>query len=127
MSDPNAPHQPPPIPTRVPFPSDSPPMSEREISEGKAFAIISYVLNFLRLPFWLVPLIMRNNDFALYHAKQCMTLWIFAMVASVACVPFFFVCIGVPLFIAVCVAVLVLNIIGLVNACNGQAKPMPLI
>ena len=123
-------HSPPPIPTAtlVPFPVDSSPMTEKEVGEGKAFAIISYVLNFLRLPFWLVPLIMRDNDFALYHAKQCMLLWIAAMVATVAAVPLVFLCgIGIPIIIGIAIAAIVLNVIGLINASNGRAKPLPLI
>ncbi len=123
-------HSPPPIPTatRVPFPADSAPMTEKEVAEGKAFAIISYVLNLLRVPFWLVPLIMRDNDFSLYHAKQCMLLWIAAMVASVAAVPLIFICgIGIPVIIGIAIATIVLDVIGLINASNGQAKPLPLI
>ncbi len=123
-------HVPPPIPTptAVPFPVDSPPMSEKDVSEGKAFAIISYVLNFLRLPFWLVPLIMRENEFALYHAKQCMLLWITVMVGMAAgamLIPF---CgIGLPVMLVIFVGAIVLDIIGLVRALNGQAKPLPLV
>ena len=48
----------------------APVMGAEEIEEGKAMAVLSYVLSLAGLPFFIVPLIMRNNDFALYHAKQ---------------------------------------------------------
>ena len=55
---------------------EAPAVDTKEMEEGKAFAILSYVLNFLGIPFWLVPLIMRNNSFSLYHAKQYLILWL---------------------------------------------------
>jgi hypothetical protein len=55
----------------------------KEIEEGKAFAILSYVLSLIGLPFFLVPLITRNNAFSLFHAKQCLLLWLAGVVVSV--------------------------------------------
>jgi hypothetical protein len=46
----------------------------KEVEEGKAFAVLSYVLGLVGIPFFLVPLIMRNNEFSLFHAKQCLIL-----------------------------------------------------
>ena len=40
-------------------------LSAEEISEGKALAIISYIG-----PLCLIPIILRNNEFSLYHARQ---------------------------------------------------------
>ncbi len=126
----HTPHTPPPVPTAtpVPFPAGSAPMSEKDVNEGKAFAIISYVLNFFRLPFWLVPLIMRNNEYALYHAKQCMILWLLGMVSGVICIPLAFIpCVGWVAIVVMLVGILVINVLGLINAMNGQAKPLPII
>ena len=41
----------------------------KDVEEGRTFAILSYALSFISIPFFLVPLIMRNNEFSLYHAK----------------------------------------------------------
>lgn len=99
----------------------------KEVEEGKPFAILSYALGLIGLPFFLVPLIMRNNDFALYHAKQCLILWLFGIVGSVVSGILAFICIGIILGVAIAILVLVLDIIGLVNAVNGEKKPLPWI
>ena len=98
-----------------------------EVEEGKAFAILSYALNFLGLPFFVIPLIMRNNVFSLYHAKQCLLLWLAGVAVSVVAVPLAAICIGVILIPAAIVFLLVLNIMGLINACKAEQKPVPLI
>jgi uncharacterized membrane protein len=99
-------------------------MSEKEIADGKAFAILSYAINFVGLPFWLVPLIMRNNDFSLYHAKQCLLMWLVGVATGVvAIVP----CAGWIIAIVVILGLLVFNVLGLINAINGRCKPLPLV
>ena len=95
--------------------------------EGKVFAILSYAVSFVGLPFFLIPLIMRNNEFSLYHAKQSLILWLAALVGSVVSGILMAVCIGVILWVAVCVFCLVLNIIGLINAVKLEMKPLPVI
>ena len=102
-------------------------MDLKEVEEGKAFAVLSYVLSFLGLPFFLVPLIMRNNAFSLYHAKQCLMLWLVAIVGSAISVPLSVVCIGVVVALVVGIFCLVVNIIGLIGAAKGEAKPLPLV
>lgn len=104
-----------------------PAMDAKEIEEGKLFAALSYGLSIIGLPFFIAPLVMRNNDFALYHAKQCLLLWIFALVGYSVGAVLTLVCIGVVVLAAVAVGALVLEILGLIASLNGQAKPMPLI
>ncbi|NQT92531.1 MAG: hypothetical protein HQ559_07205, partial [Lentisphaerae bacterium] len=57
-------------------PADEPPPApaadDKDVEEGKAFAVLSYALGIVGIPFFLVPLIMRNNEFSLFHAKQCL-------------------------------------------------------
>lgn len=98
-----------------------------EIAEGKAMAILSYAINFIQLPFFLVPLIMRNNQFSLFHAKQCFMIWIVGLVGIAAGIALSFVCIGVLVFPIVGLFILIVNIIGLINAAQGQFKPLPVI
>lgn len=108
-----------------------------EIEAGKAFAIISYVLNFLHLPFFLIPLIMRSDRLSLYHAKQCLMLWLTVLVLSapLALVAFIFTvvtlgagaCIVIPVALILWVGSIVINIMGIVNAVNGKCVPLPVI
>ena len=98
-----------------------------EVEAGKTMAILSYALTFVKLPFFLIPLFSKDNTFSLYHARQCLMLWLVAIVLSLICIPLCFICIGVPLLIAVNVGALVLNIFGVMNASKGLYKPMPLI
>ncbi len=97
------------------------------MEDGKTFAILSYALGIIGIPFFLVPLIMRNNAFSLYHAKQCLLLWLFGVVAGVAGFALVFLCIGLVILPLVGIGLLVLDILGLVNAINGRQQPVPLV
>ncbi len=119
--------QPQQTPDTPPAVASAPGMAAKEIEEGKAFALLSYVLG----PFFLVPLIMRNNTFSLYHAKQCLVLWLaFVALMVVTGLPVpsiigFFV-FGMVRWVAG-VALLVLCVMGLINASKGEAKELPVI
>lgn len=102
-------------------------MDPKEIEEGKVFAILSYVLSLAALPFFIVPLIMRNNGFSLYHAKQCLIIWLLGLVGGVVSSILAAVCIGVILGIALGIFCLVITIMGLINAINGKVQPVPLV
>ncbi len=108
--------------------AEAPVVDAEEVEEGRAFAILSYVLGFLGLPFFLIPLIVRNNMFSLYHSKQCLMIWIVGMaggvISSILLVVF---CLGLITGLALGVFVIVVQIIGLINASKGEMKPLPLI
>jgi len=124
-------------------PGSGPPDPQRpvctaeEIAAGKALAIVSYVCNFFHLPFFLVPLIMRGDRLSLYHAKQCLLLWLTVLVLSlpVGILAFIFtvataglgVCIVIPLSILIWIAGVIINIMGIVNAAAGRCEPLPVI
>jgi uncharacterized membrane protein len=127
---------PPPIPPYPPQPPVMPgplgggergPVSEKEIADGKVFAILSYVISLVGFPFWLVPLIMRDNAFSLYHAKQCFMLFLTVLVGVVICVPLVFFCVGIPLAFVLGIGSLVLHIMGAVQANQGLMKPVPIV
>ncbi len=99
----------------------------RDVAEGKPFSILSYALSFVGIPFFLVPLIMRNNEFSLFHAKQCLILWLGGIAASVIGVPLVAVCVGAILLPLAAIFLLVLNILGLIYAIKGETKALPLI
>jgi len=114
-------------PPEAPAAPAAPAAGNNEVEEGKVFAILSYALSFVGLPFFLIPLIMRNNEFSLYHAKQCLILWLAGLVGSVVSGILMVVCIGVFLWVAVCIFCLVLNVMGLINAIKLEMKPLPVI
>lgn len=126
--------QPPPPPPDNP---DRPVCTPAEIEAGKVLAILCYALNFVFIPFFLIPLVMRSDRFSLYHAKQCLVLWIFGVPGLVvwkAAAALFTICtcgmggvIAVPLFVAAVVGLWVLNIMGLINAVGGRCTPHWLI
>jgi uncharacterized membrane protein len=103
------------------------PTLPKEVEEGRTFAILSYALSLIGLPFFLVPLIMRNNEYSLYHAKQCLLLWIAGIATSIVSIPLMAICIGFLFGPAVGIFLLVLDIFGLINAVKGEQKPIPVI
>ena len=82
---------------------------------------------FIGIPFFLLPLIMRNNNFALYHAKQCLILWLTGAILGTLSAILTVVCIGAIMLPIVGIALLVFTIMGLIKAVNGEAVPVPLI
>lgn len=129
MSDATPPgmNTPPSNPAPVSAVNTGPAMTPGEVQDGKVFAILGYALNFVGVPFWLLPIILRNNDFSLYHGKQCMMLWLACLIGYTAGGVLTFVCVGFFIIAAVAVASLVFNIIGLLNAVNSKAVPLPVI
>lgn len=100
----------------------------QDIQNNKVMALLAY-LGFL----FLIPLLAApNSKFARFHANQGIVLFIFEAVAGVVtgiiCViPVAGWIIGGILSSAVGIFGLVLMILGIVNAVNGQAKQLPLI
>ena len=70
---------------------------------------------------------MRNNTFSLYHSKQCLMIWLAGMAGGTIGGILSLVCIGFILIPALLIFLLVVNIMGLINASNGEMKPLPLI
>lgn len=94
--------------------------SEMEDSNDKLFGILSY-LGIL----WLVGLLAGKTEFTKFHANQGLVLFIADIIVGIAAViPF------VGWFIIGPVggiAVFVFMILGIVNAAQGNMKPLPLI
>ena len=108
--------------------STAPELSQQEIDSGKTMAILAYIpIALIGLIVSIVCISNKNNAYSLYHAKQALTLYICAFVGALCCIPLFFICIGVPLLIALEVGALVLCIMGIINASSGQCKPLPVI
>lgn len=118
-------------PVAVPLPtarSTRPVLDQAKISAGSLMAILVYVFNFFWPFFWVVPMLKRDNRFALYHAKQGLTIVIFSLVLMVL--------IGVGVgggrlsFLeggVLWILVWSINAVGLLRAIKGQVKPLPII
>jgi uncharacterized membrane protein len=91
-----------------------------DVEKNKIFAILAY-LGIL----FLVPLLAaKESRFAMYHANQGLVLFLFALaVGVVMAVPVLGWIVGVVGW----VAEIVFMILGIINAANGQMKPLPLI
>ena len=94
---------------------------------GKTVAIVSY----LTLIGWIVALILNNGNktsLGSYHIRQSLMIIICGVILIVVnfilgFIPFFGWIIGLVLGLGL----MVLWVIGLVNAINGQEKPIPVI
>lgn len=50
--------------------SQLPVPTEKEIEAGKTMALLSWLSGLVGLPLWIIPMVQRDNAFALYHAKH---------------------------------------------------------
>jgi uncharacterized membrane protein len=115
-----------PLPTTR---STRPVLDQAEIRAGSVMAILVYTFNFFCPFFWVVPLLMSGNRFALYHAKQGLTFFL-------VCVVPFMMLMGVGVgsgYLGILeggvlwILVLGINAVGLLRAIKGQVKPLPII
>ena len=95
--------------------------------DGKTIAIISY----FSLVGWIIAYILftsNRSQLAAYHLRQTLAL----MLCAIAIYILFFILLFIISFLSfalwiVYIGILVLWIMGLVSAINGQEKPMPVI
>lgn len=93
---------------------------KEDIEKNKAMAILAYII-------FLLPLLAaKDSKFAMYHANQGLVLFLLALAVNVigGVMPFIGWFVILPfgnLF------VIVLVILGIINAAKGEAKPLPLI
>ncbi len=90
------------------------------IKKGRAIAWLSYFGLLLIIP----AVIQKDNPYTVFHVKQGMALLIVNLI-------FIFVCLQVSLPALLCQMVsavlLIINIVGIINAIMGKIKPLPLI
>ncbi|MCH1624353.1 hypothetical protein [Fredinandcohnia quinoae] len=92
----------------------------KDIEDNKAMGIIAYLLFFIPL------LAARESKFAMYHANQGLTLFLLALGVNIVgnIIPLIGWFIILPIGNLL---VLVLIILGIVNAASGKSAPLPLI
>lgn len=97
--------------------------------QGKLWAILSYAGFFIGLPLGIIPLVMRDDAFALRHAKTATAVWLGAFGATIALSMIFGVITAVtcglgavlfPILFLPAPWALVVGIHGLVLAVNGS-------
>ncbi|MBW3004979.1 DUF4870 domain-containing protein [Candidatus Woesearchaeota archaeon] len=95
----------------------------KEMEEGKIFAFLAYLLSIIG--FLIVLLAKKDNKFAMYHAKQSLVLFIVYMIGWVILV--FIPFLGWGLLPVWWVIMVIMTIIGIINAVTGKEKPLPII
>lgn len=91
-------------------------------------AVLSYLGILSLVPYFAE----KNNKFVAYHAKQGINLFIIEVIASVALgiigkILFFIPYASYLLSLAFNLFLLVLSVIGIVNATEGKAKELPIV
>ena len=101
----------------------TPKTSPSVVEEGKTMAIIAYITIFGLI----IAFIMNNekkNPFTAYHVRQSLGLGIFGLALSIVnYIPF----IGWLVGIFGSLLLIVLWVMGLISAVNGEEKPVPVI
>lgn len=111
----------------MPPPNQSaPPSGQSDVEKNKVMAVIGYIIPIL----FFVPLVSdaKNSPYARFHAGQQLNLLILAVALSVissvlASIPI----IGMLFNLFTPIVILILIIIGAINAANGQMKKLPVI
>lgn len=92
-------------------------ITPEEIQQGKTMAIVAYLIFF-------IPLLMedmRKNKFVMFHTEQSILIVILYVLVSIVGT---LTCgVGMVLYI-LCI---VLQVIGIINAANGEVKLLPVI
>lgn len=126
---------PPPIPPNAIPPLTMPPASppplpfsdEADIQQNKAFAVLAYISLLFFVPLLAAP----RSKFARYHTNQGIvlflsTLAVYFVLLLMLAIPFVNL-LSAPLHLVVPVLYFALMIIGIINAAQGQFKPLPWI
>jgi uncharacterized membrane protein len=96
--------------------------------QGKMWAIASHASPFIGFPIWIVPLVLRDDAFAVYHAKQAGIVGIGYFVTFALVFVFAFVTCGFGAFLVPVVFLWwIPAILGLIAALNGKCEPIPVL
>jgi len=99
-------------------------MEQHTINDGKTMAVVSYITLIGLLIAYLVNS-SKNNEFTAYHIGQSVRVYILGLI-NFALASFLPASLSLITSL-LSIAVLVLAILGIVNAVNGKAVPLPVI
>ena len=94
-----------------------------DAQQNKTMAIIAYILFF-------IPLLTgdhRKSPFVKFHTNQGTVLFLISMAAQIVSGILVFIVIGCFLWPLFSLVSLILCILGIINAANGEMKPLPII
>ncbi|MDR1841442.1 MAG: DUF4870 domain-containing protein [Holophagales bacterium] len=94
-----------------------------DAQQNKTMAIIAYILFF-------IPLLTgdhRKSPFVKFHTNQGTVLFLISMAAQIVSGILVFLVIGCFLWPLFSLVSLILCILGIINAANGEMKPLPII
>lgn len=103
-----------------------------DVKQNKVFGILSYIGILVLVPIFAA----RDSQYAKFHANQGLVFFIFCIALnviarvitiSISFLPFVGTAMGILLSAAVGIIALVFMIIGILNACSGDAKKLPII
>ncbi len=93
---------------------------KKDIEDNKVWAILAYLGILVLIPLFAA----KESKFARYHTNQGFILFLLGLANTVlAIIPL----LGWILAPLVAIGLLVFMILGIINACNGQAKELPLV
>jgi uncharacterized membrane protein len=100
------------------------PYPQEDVETGKALAIVGYLVS----PLWIIPLVQRDNAFALFHAKQAMVYSIFMCILGAVIGAASFITCGFGAVFAFAIFPFMYPwIMAIVYAAQGEYRPMPWI
>ena len=110
-------------------PPVAPQGNQSDAEKNKGIAILAYFIFFIPL------LAAKDSKFAMYHANQGLLLLIFwiagwilvSVVSFILVLTVILIPLAMLLWPALCIAELVLLIMGIINASKGEMKPLPVI
>jgi uncharacterized membrane protein len=96
-----------------------------EVEEGKVYAIVGYLGILFLIPLLALP----KNKFAQYHARQGMVLFFVELAVYIVAMVLAMVTLGIGalLYPIASIVGIVWSVLGIINAANGEMKPLPLI
>jgi len=108
----------------TPQPQTAPSADSKDVEENKIMAVLAYLGILVLIPL----LTKKDSPFTMYHVKQGLALLILEVIA----IPVYIVLAFIPIIgwlasMALWVLILVLLILGIVNAVNGKMKELPVI
>jgi len=99
-------------------------MEQKMIDDGKPLAWLSYLGILLLIPL----LVNKDNEYSKFHVKQGIVLLVCSIAGSVVSIILAFIpVIGHLISLAIWIFILVLVIMGIINALNGKTEPLPVI
>lgn len=98
----------------------NPQPDKEDVEKNKVMAILAYIIFFIPL------LAAKESKFAMYHANQGLVLFLAGIAVSIvgSIIPLIGWFIILPLG---SILILVLAIMGIINASKGEMKPLPII